>query len=268
MSHPSLVRNSCLLSMLKKKIKTAYMLFHKGGVKNVYDHSRLIWQIKTKAHKPEVRLDACRFNLDRIADFPTKVELIMNKYEAPERRAVARYIRRHLPVVELGGSMGVVACVTNRFLKRPAAHVVVEANPLVIPQLELNRSLNRCQFEIVNRAIAYEMESVTFRPSSNVCVSSITTVGDQPPVTVQTIQLGDIVRDHGFTRFNLICDIEGLEYDLVRHEMDVVKNADTIILETHARFIGEDKCRLMMSELEHAGFRIVKEIGYVVILRR
>jgi FkbM family methyltransferase len=254
--------------MLRKKIKTAYKLFRKAGVKNVYDHSRLTWQIKTKGHKPEVRLSGCKFNLDRITDFPTKVELIMNKYEAPERRAVARYVRRGLPVVELGGSMGVVACVTNRLLKNPAAHVVVEANPLVIPQMELNRALNRCRFEIVNRAIAYGMESVTFRPSSNVCVSSITAVGDQAPVTVQAITLGDIVRDRGFTRFNLICDIEGLEYDLVCHELDVLKNADTIILETHARFIGDDKCRLMMSKLEHAGFTIVKKIGYVVVLRQ
>jgi FkbM family methyltransferase len=254
--------------MLKKKIETAYGLFREGGVKNVYDHSQLIWQIKTKGHKPEVRLNRCKFNLDRITDFPTKVALIMDEYEAPERRAVARYIRRGLPVVELGGSMGVVACVTNRLLKNPAAHVVVEANPLVIPQLELNRSLNHCRFEILNRAIAYGMESVTFRPSSNVCVSSITTAGDQEPVTVQTIQLRDIVREHGFARFNLICDIEGLEYDLICHEMDVLKNADTIILETHARFIGEDKNRLMMSELEQAGFRSVKEIGYVVVLRQ
>ena len=253
--------------MLRKKIETAYGLFRKGGVKKVYDYSWLTWQIKTKGHKPEVRLSRCKINLDRITDFPTKVELIMNKYEAPERRAVARYVRRGLPVVELGGSMGVVACATNRLLKNPEAHVVVEANPLVIPQLELNRALNRCQFEIVNRAIAYEMESVTFRPSSNVCVSSITAVGDQAPVTVQTTVLRDIVRDHGFSRFNFICDIEGLEYDLVCHEIDVLKSADTIILETHARFIGEDKCRLMMSKLQHAGFRIVAEIGYVVVLR-
>jgi hypothetical protein len=112
------------------------------------------------------------------------------------------------------------------------------------------------------------MESVTFRPSSNVCVSSIKEVGDQAPVTVGTITLRDIVRDRGFIRFNLICDIEGLEYDLVDQEMDALKNADTIILETHARFIGEDKCRLMMSRLEDVGFRIVKEIGYVVVLRQ
>jgi FkbM family methyltransferase len=196
------------------------------------------------------------------------MQLITNIYEAPERRAVARYVRRNLPVVELGGSMGVVACVTNKLLKDPTAHLVVEANPLAIPHLELNRKLNRCQFEIVNRAIAYGVASVTFRPSSSMAGNSITADGDLPPVTVQTAQLRDLVRDRGFGRFNLVCDIEGLEYDLVCREMDVLKNADTIILETHARYIGEDKFRLMMTKLEELGFRVVEESGFVVVLRQ
>jgi FkbM family methyltransferase len=164
--------------------------------------------------------------------------------------------------------MGVVACVTNKLLKDPTAHVVVEANPLAIPHLELNRKLNRCQFEIVNRAIAYGVASVTFRPSSSMAGNSITADGDLPPVTVQTAQLRDLVRDRGFGRFNLVCDIEGLEYDLVCREMDVLKNADTIILETHARYIGEDKFRLMMTKLEELGFRVVEESGFVVVLRQ
>ena len=49
---------------------------------------------------------------------------------------IARSLRRDLPVVELGGSIGVVACVTNRLLKDRKAHLVVEANPLAIPHLE------------------------------------------------------------------------------------------------------------------------------------
>lgn len=250
-----------------KKVATAYRLFREGGVKTVYDHSWLTLQVKAKGRKHAVRLNGCTFSLDGLDSVP-KLELITNKYEAAERRAVARYLRRELAVVELGGSMGVVACVTNRLLNNPAAHVVVEANPLVIPQLELNRTLNRCQFEIVNRAIAYGMDSVTFRPSSNVCGSSITEPGDQPPVTVATAQLGNLVRERGFGRFNLICDIEGLEYDLVCHDSEVLKNADTIIMETHARFIGDDKCALMMNKLQGLGFTVVKEIGFVVVLRQ
>ena len=130
-------------------------------------------------------------------------------------RAIARYLRRDLPVVELGGSIGVVACVTNRLLKDRTAHLVVEANPLAIPHLERNKQRNRCEFEIVNRAIAYGADTVTFRPSSNMCGNSITGEGDQPPVTVPTVNLGDLVRSVDSSRFTLVCDIEGLECDLV-----------------------------------------------------
>src|SRR5580698_4591709 len=154
--------------MLKNKVSTVYKLVRDGGIKNLYDYSWVRLQVLAKGRNKRVRLGRCIFSLEGITDKSTLIELFTNKYEAAERQAVARYLRRDIPVVELGGSMGVVACVTNRLLKDPAAHVVVEANPLVIPQLELNRALNRCQFEIVNRAIAYEMETVTFRPSSNV----------------------------------------------------------------------------------------------------
>ena len=254
--------------MLGRKIATAYGLFRDGGVKRVYDYSWVRLQMLARGHKNEVRLDRCRFSLDGITDGSSRIELITHNYEAPERRAVARYARRNLPVVELGGSIGVVACITNKLLQNPTAHVVVEANPLAIPHLEGNRKLNQCQFEIVNRAIAYGVDSVTFRPNSSMCGNSITEDGELPPVTVQTARLGDLVRDHGFKRFTLICDIEGVEYDLVCQEPEVLKSADTIIMETHDRFIGAEKSRLMMDKLAGLGFRLVEETEFVVVLRQ
>jgi FkbM family methyltransferase len=254
--------------MLSKKVVTAYELLREGGVKKVYDYSRLKLQILARGHKNEVRLDRCTFSLEGITDGSTRIELITHNYEAPERRAVARYVRRNLPVVELGGSIGVVSCVTNKLLQNPTAHVVVEANPLAIPHLEGNRKLNHCGFEIVNRAIAYGADSVTFRPNSSMCGNSITGDGDLSPVTVQTARLGDLARDRGFNRFTLICDIEGVEYDLVCQEPEVLKSADTIIMETHDRFIGADKSRLMMTKLADLGFRLVEDTAFVVVLRQ
>lgn len=254
--------------MLKKKVSTVYKLLHDGGIKNLYDYSWIRLQVLAKGRKKQVRLDRCMFSLAGITDKSTILELLTNKYEASERRAVARYLRRDIPVVELGGSMGVVACVTNKLLTDPAAHVVVEANPLAIPQLELNRKLNGSQFEIVNCAIAYGADSVTFRPSADLAGNSITRAGNQPPVTVKAVKLGALVEERGFNRFTLVCDIEGLEYDLVCHEADVLKQADMIIMETHARYIGADKFRDMMAKLKHLGFTIVEEIGFVVVLQQ
>jgi FkbM family methyltransferase len=254
--------------MLSEKVATAYGLFRDGGVKKVYDYSRLRLQMLAHGHKKEVRLDRCTFSLEGITDGSTRIELITHNYEAPERRAIARYARRHLPVIELGGSIGVVSCVTNKLLQTPTAHLVVEANPLAIPHLEGNKKLNQCQFEIVNRAIAYGVDFVTFRPNSSMCGNSITVDGDLAPVTVQAARLGDLARDRGFNRFTLICDIEGVEYDLVCQETEALKSADTIIMETHDRFIGADKSRLMMTKLADLGFKLVEETEFVVVLRQ
>jgi FkbM family methyltransferase len=254
--------------MLKKKWDTVNALFRDGGVKRVFDYVWLRLQVLAKGNKDEIRIDGCTFRLKEITDGSTRIELITGNYEAAERKAVARYLRRDLPVVELGGSMGVVACVTNRLLKDRKAHVVVEANPLAIPHLEHNRQLNRSQFEIVNCAIAYGAELVTFRPATNMAGTSLTQPGEQSPVTVTAISLQKLVHDRGFASFGLVCDIEGLEYDLVCQEGDVLRNADTIIMETHARYIGEQKLHLMMTKLKQLGFKVVEEIGFVVVMQK
>jgi FkbM family methyltransferase len=249
--------------MLKKKVNTARRLLREKGLRAAASHG---W-LKLKARRSNVRLDNSKFGLEGIHGV-SKVAILTNLYELPERRAVARYLRRDLPVVELGGSIGVVACVTNRLLKDRTAHIVVEANPLAIPHLERNRQLNRCKFEIVNRAIAYDANTVTFRPSSDMCGNSVTSAGDESPVTIPTVQLRDLLRHRGFGRFTLVCDIEGMEYELVCHEGDVLRNADTIIMETHARLIGEHKLSSMMKRLQELEFRVIEETGFVVVLQK
>jgi hypothetical protein len=96
-------------------------------------------------------------------------------------------LRRDLPVIELGGALGVVACVTNKLLAQPSAHVVVEANPLAIPPLTVNKEANHCAFEIVNRAIAYGVDSVTFNPTVDIASNSIESDGTQLYGTEQPV---------------------------------------------------------------------------------
>src|SRR5262249_47940482 len=47
-------------------------------------------------------------------------------YEEPERRLFFRHFPIDLPIIELGASIGVLACVTNRKLLNPELHIVVE----------------------------------------------------------------------------------------------------------------------------------------------
>jgi FkbM family methyltransferase len=263
--------------MLTRRLaKTKHLLQTEGPQAVLREIHNSLWlrlRLKAMAHKKTTELDGCTFSVETIPDSLTKLFLLDGRYELPERRAVKQHLRRDLPVIELGGALGVVACVTNKLLTDPTAHVVVEANPLAIPPLTLNKEANHCAFKIVNRAIAYDVDAVTFSPTVDLASNSIDSDGTQlygteQPVTVKAIQLGSLVAEHGFGRFSLVCDIEGKEYDLVCHEIEVLKQADVIVMETHARLIGEDKNKDLIRKMTDIGFRIVEEDGFVITLRQ
>jgi FkbM family methyltransferase len=263
--------------MLTRRLaKTKHLLQTEGPQAVIREIHNSLWlrlRLKAMARKKTTELDGCTFTLETIPDSLTKLFLLDGRYELPERRAVKKHLRRDLPVIELGGALGVVACVTNKLLAQPADHVVVEANPLAIPTLTSNKERNHCAFEIVNRAIAYGVDTVTFSPTVDIASNSIESdgtelYGTEKPVTVKAVHLKDLVADHGFARFSLVCDIEGKEYDLVNHEIEVLQKADVIVMETHARLIGEDKNRLLIKKLTEIGFTIVEEDGFVITMRQ
>jgi FkbM family methyltransferase len=272
---PDTPKKDC--EMLTRRLaKTKHLLETEGPravIREIHNSLWLRLRLKAMAHKKSAELDGCSFSLQTIPDSLTKLFLLNGQYELPERQAVTKHLRRDLPVIELGGALGVVACVTNKLLENPTAHVVVEANPFAIKQLTLNKESNHCKFTIVNRAVAYGADHVTFRPTIDLAANSIDTNGSQlqgteQAVTVQAIQLGKLVTEHGFSRYSLVCDIEGKEYELIHNESEILKQADTIILETHARLIGQEKNASMMRELIDLGFTIVDEEASVTTLRR
>jgi FkbM family methyltransferase len=170
-------------------------------------------------------------------------------------------------VVELGGCIGVVACITNRLLTDPKAHIVIEANPSVVPLLEENRVLNHCKFEVVNAAIAYGIESIAFTPARDWWVNSLRQERKgEAKVVVSTTSLRALIDRHKFDSFTLICDIEGHEFDLISNEEDTIRQATTIILETHPHIIGEAKTMHLLARIRELGFRIVDQGANVFVM--
>ena len=86
----------------------------------------------------------------------------LGNYEPIERFAVAKYIPKALPVIELGASIGVVSCLIANCLDEGVPQVVVEANPELISVLNGHRSFNKRNFEVVHAAVAYGTASVKF----------------------------------------------------------------------------------------------------------
>jgi|SRR5579872_3063287 len=165
-----------------------------------------------------------------------------------------KYIDRDLPLVELGGSTGVVACITDKMITKE--HIVVEANPYIIPILEKNKKVNGCHFTVVNKALGYK-STLEYYASGNPWGGSLYKKTARkiavPGTTLETLA-GD------FSKINCIVDIEGAEIDLIDHEIDFIsKRVAVLIIEFHPFFTGESEIHRVMEKLEVSGLHCVEK---------
>jgi len=209
------------------------------------------WRVSRTMPGGLIRLDGCVFR----SDAGSREWLLSGEYEGPERTAAKRYIRSDIPVVEFGGSLGVVSCVLNRRLKNPRHHVVVEANPHVLPALLENRNRNHCSFEIVHGAAGGVGKSVRICIGES-ALASIATATSGDSVEVPTLTLADVLQSRGLDRCALMCDIEGSEIEMIRAEIETLRTrVEVFIVEFHPRING--------SEIVDAARLLLKEQGFV-----
>jgi FkbM family methyltransferase len=221
-----------------------------------------------------IEIEGCVFGLDSPAiTTPSKSKFMFGRYERPEREAVRRFVDPDLPVIEFGGSIGVISCLTNRRLLDPKAHVVVEANPALVPLLRANRDRNRCQFTVLARVVGYSGARAFFYvDQSNFVIGS--TVTTQPGsgvdvLQVETIDLRSIVDQRNFDRVTLICDIEGGEGELLRYEADVIgARVVTLILEVHEWSMGQSRTAECLKQIAELGFRTVFSEADTYVFRK
>ena len=181
-----------------------------------------------------------------------KALLFNGSYELPERRLLAAHLRGDLPLIELGGCIGVLACLSNRRLSDPEKHLVVEANPHLIPTLERNRSANGCRFRVLNAALGYSAGGMV-RFEEGAFTSGF--VGDRGALEVPARTLDSIAAAAGFDRFDLICDIEGAEKDLIEQEGAYLqRHVRMLLLEMHPGIVGEETVDSLDARLRDLGF--------------
>jgi FkbM family methyltransferase len=241
------------------------------GVK--YQNNRTIGKlIETIGNR--IRLEGMTFSVESpVIETHRKGTLLFGLHEAAERSLLNRCLPPDLPVIELGGGIGVVACLANRKLVRPEQHIVVEANPNLIPLLERNRDLNGCQFKIVNKALGYGTESLELRMDSNFLSGRVedNTGSDVcgPLVSVPATSLKAVIDESGFDQLSLICDIEGAETTLVEREINVIgQHVRCFFVEVHPQLTGAEAVARTIERLQAVGFTRREENGSNLLLER
>jgi FkbM family methyltransferase len=211
-----------------------------------------------------VRIGICFFEV-----FPETRDLMLTGYyENEEREAIKRYLSSDLPVIELGGSQGIVACITNRVLKVKTSHIVVEANPNVIPLLARNRDRNGCKFEVVHGAVGPPGETITFFCNDNPLKSS-TQISKMQSCEVPSVSLSELARSRGFRDCTLICDIEGAEIALIERELETLADRfRLLIIEFHPTITGSPEVQRNLDQLAKHGFTLIWKKRHVHVLRK
>lgn len=215
-----------------------------------------------------VKIDSCKFHLASPAISTTiKTRFVFDTYEQPERAAIKEFLATDLPVVEFGAGVGVVSCLTNRLLRHPENHVVVEANPDLIDVIEKNRAQNGCRFAVANRALAYGCEWIDFHQGGDFLSNSLMTPAGKT-ISVKTITLAQALAESGFATINLLLDVEGEEVELVKNEMACLRRrVKVFILEIHPSIVGAEAISTMLATLEQAGFQQINNHPTVRALR-
>ena len=215
-------------------------------------------------------LDGSRFVLPPWAD-DIKRNIKRGHYEAPERRLVARWLKGDLPVVELGGAFGIVSGVVGARLGPGTPHVIVEANPVLVDYCRRNAIGTRgadAPVSVLHAAVAYGSDGVAaFMPSDAFLGSRLATAGERGAISVPTVTLAALVAENRIGRFDLVCDIEGAELDILVHDAISLSQCRLAIIEVHPDVFaarGTDEAGFV-ALLIAAGFDIVDRDENVIV---
>lgn len=198
-----------------------------------------------------VEWDGLRFDVSMVSP-NVQSRMKRHRYEGQSIDRLKALCPADTPFVNFGGGMGIVDCLHNAQMKNPDEHVSVEGNPENVAISDLNREANGCRYTTINKAIAYTPEVSFFVPDQSTELMMAGSIDNRfsdigingKRVTVETITLGEILKNRGWKNVALVVDIEGGEYDLVEKEIDtMVECCDWLLIEWHFGRAPDDRYR-------------------------
>lgn len=199
--------------------------------------------------------------------FSIKRQLMQGRYEEPERRLVERFINPTLPLIEVGGSLGVLSAFIGRKLHPRTPYLVVEANTRIIETCRANARTGRGpdgRVTVMNCALAYGASEVSFPVDDNIHANRLNGTA-QETITVPAHTLAALrqMLDPGPDPFTLVMDIEGYEFDVFETDGETLRECKLAIVETHPGLFAERGRSLdgFLALVRDLGFEILAQDG-------
>jgi FkbM family methyltransferase len=148
---------------------------------------------------------------------------------------VRKYFHDSLNTIDLGASLGIIACEILGHLKKGQL-ISVEADPELCKIARTNIDLNfpHSDAEVINAAVTSEAEAISSIQFGRPLSGHLGTLsGHSDVISVPAVTLPKIIEKFGNESFQLSCDIEGSEIPLFLHSTDAFKNCELMMVELH-----------------------------------
>ncbi|MDB2489837.1 FkbM family methyltransferase [Candidatus Pelagibacter bacterium] len=172
---------------------------------------------------------------------PVSERLRDGSYEKGEITLMLSKLDPNAIVLELGSSLGVLACIVGKNLADSSKMVCVEANPNLLEDLRNNRDINDLKFQVIHGAASSKNYTVDFNFNGLTLGGSIMRKkwlegdkwGKYDSVTLETITPIDIENKTELKFDTLSCDIEGEELKMLPDMIEYFKNYKLLVIEFH-----------------------------------
>lgn len=200
---------------------------------------------------------------------PVKASLFWGLYEKEEANFISKYLSGKYPVIELGGSLGVISCVAGKKLQGKKL-IIVEANKSLIPVIEENLKLNGIFDYVIEWGGIGSGEQLYFLEGDRSYKGKVTTQFTPGCVPVKEIDLLSLLDRYNISSFSLISDIEGGENSFLFEHPEGLIHCKEMIIELHET---NDKGNIISvssqkAQIEKSGFKITDTMGTVIYARR
>lgn len=207
----------------------------------------------------------------------TRAELFWGLYERAECAYVDRFLNGSTCVVELGSGIGISSAHIAAGLSRGGVLVCVEANEVLLPSIEQNiqpylrrsrssgtivhAAIGACEGTSILNVVSNPFESYVSRSAAPDAVST---------VPVPTRSLESVLKQYPARSFDLVCDVEGAEGELIVRSSGL-ERCRRLIIELHGcKVDGEELTEhdLLAVLSRRWGFRLLARKGPVAALTR
>lgn len=166
-----------------------------------------------------------------LTDTEFRGRFLLNSYEKEEAKYLSKFLPSSAQILELGSCLGFISCLSNKIIDNGFNHVVLEANPNLIPWIKKNKEVNNCKFSIENSIISKNKLNTFYIHDLIVGGSTKRKTGKE--VIIDGVNFDFLEHKYSISFDTLIMDIEGGELEVLRNFQKDIAKLKRVFLELH-----------------------------------